>query len=130
MACLRRLIKSDPSQQKMEILERAVLRLAAKFEIQSHENKGLKMDVTEEKKCRKRGQRLNLLGEEETSGPQFFSPERVLVTSDQRYISSAQFPVAHHTYDDLECLSIVNESSRRRSSPIPSALAIPTTSMP
>lgn len=75
---LRRLIKSDPTQQKMEILERAVLRLATKFEIQSHENKGLRMAVNEEKRRRKRGKRLNLLGEEETGGPQFFSPERVL----------------------------------------------------
>jgi DDE superfamily endonuclease len=75
---LCRLIKSDPTQQKMEVLERAVLRLAAKFEIQSHENQGLKAAITQEKKRRRRGRRLNLLGEEDTAGPQFFSPQRIL----------------------------------------------------
>jgi hypothetical protein len=75
---LRRLLKKDPTQQKMEILERAGLRLAAKYEIQSHGNRGLKIAICEEKKRRKRGKRMNLLGEKETNGPQFFSPERVL----------------------------------------------------
>lgn len=75
---LRHLVKSSPTLQKVELLERAVLRLATNYEIQTHENKCLRMAITQEKKRRQRGKRLNLLGEEETNGPQFFSPQRIL----------------------------------------------------
>ena len=37
------------------------------------------MAITQEKKRRQRGKNLNLLGEEEASIPQFFSPQRVLI---------------------------------------------------
>ena len=75
---IRRLCKASPSLQKVIILERMVLRLAAKFEIQSHENRGLRAAIVEEKKRRHRGKRLNLLGEEAASEPQFFSPTKVI----------------------------------------------------
>ncbi|ERF69732.1 hypothetical protein EPUS_09310 [Endocarpon pusillum Z07020] len=73
-----RLCKASPSLQKAIILERAVLRLAAKFEIQSHENRGLRAAIVQEKKRRRRGKRLNLLGKEATSEAQFFSPTKVI----------------------------------------------------
>jgi hypothetical protein len=75
---IRRLCKASSSRQKEAILQRAVLRLATKFDIQNFENKGLRMALTQEKKRRQRGKRLNLLGEEESGVPQFFSPQRVL----------------------------------------------------
>jgi hypothetical protein len=62
------------------LLERAVLRLATNFEIQSFENQGLRVALTYEKKRRHRNKRLNLLGEEDTGVPQFFSPQCVLAT--------------------------------------------------
>lgn len=76
---IRRLVKSSSSREKEALLERAVLRLATKFDIQSFENRGLRMAITQEKKRRQRGKRLNLLGEEATAAPQFFSPQRVLL---------------------------------------------------
>jgi hypothetical protein len=75
---IRQLIKSSPSRQKEALLERAVLRLATKFDIQSFENRGLRTAITQEKKRRQRNKRLNLLGEQDDSVPQFFSLRRVL----------------------------------------------------
>lgn len=75
---IRRLLKTSPSLQKVAILERIVLRLAAKYEIQSHENKGLRAAVVVEVKRRNRGTRLNLMGEEASGKPQFFSPTKVI----------------------------------------------------
>jgi hypothetical protein len=75
---IRRLVKSSPSRQKAALLERAVLRLATKYDIQSFENRGLRIAITQEKKRRQGKRRLNLLGEEEAGVPQFFSPQRVL----------------------------------------------------
>jgi hypothetical protein len=74
---IRRLIKSSSSREKEATFERAILRLATKFDIQSFENRGLRMAITQEKKRRQRGKRLNLLGEEVVGAPQFFSPQRV-----------------------------------------------------
>jgi DDE superfamily endonuclease len=66
---IRRLVKSSSSRQKEALLERAVLRLATKLDIQSFENRGLRMAITQEKKRRQRGKRLNLLEEEEAGVP-------------------------------------------------------------
>jgi hypothetical protein len=71
-------LSSGAKVWKAAILERAVLRLTAKFEIQSHENRGLRAVIIEEKKRKHRGKRLNLLGEEAASEPQFFSPTKVI----------------------------------------------------
>jgi hypothetical protein len=75
---IRRLCKASSSRQKKAILQRAVIRLATKFDIQNFENKGLRMALTQEKKRRQRGKRLNVLEEEKAGVPQFFSPQRVL----------------------------------------------------
>lgn len=80
MTCraVRRLCKASPTLQKVAILERAVLRLATRFEIQTHENRGLRAAIMIEKKRRNHRKRLNLLGEETNAAPQFFSPQKVL----------------------------------------------------
>jgi hypothetical protein len=75
---VRRLIKSSPTQQRVALLERAVLRLATTFEIQSFENQGLRIAITQEEKRRQRNKRLNLLGEQDKGVAQFFSPQGVL----------------------------------------------------
>jgi hypothetical protein len=75
---VRRLLKASPTEKKLALLERAILRLTTRFEIQSFENQGLRVAITQEKKMRQRNKRLNLLGEEDTGVPQFFSPQRVL----------------------------------------------------
>jgi hypothetical protein len=66
---VRRLLKMSPTQQKVALLERAVLRLTARFEIQSFENQGLRTAITQEKKRRQRDKRLNLLGEQDEGIP-------------------------------------------------------------
>jgi hypothetical protein len=64
--------------EKVALLERAVLRLAMHFEIQSFESQGLRTAITQEKKRRQWNKRLNLLSEQDEGVPQFFSPQRVL----------------------------------------------------
>jgi DDE superfamily endonuclease len=66
---VRRLLKSSPTQKKVAILERAVLQLVTQMDIQNFENRGLRTALTQEKKRRQRGKRLNLLGEEDTGVP-------------------------------------------------------------
>lgn len=75
---VRRLLKFSSTQEKVAILERAVLRLATQMNIQNFENRGLRIALTQEKKRRQQNKRLNLLGEEDTGVPQFFSSQRVL----------------------------------------------------
>ncbi|SLM34847.1 Kelch-type beta propeller [Lasallia pustulata] len=70
------LLDQAPSEPLVAKLFRANERLAAENSIGTHMILGLTAALREEKKRRKRGKRLNLLGEEE-SGPQFFSPGRV-----------------------------------------------------
>jgi hypothetical protein len=59
--CIRQLCKSSSSRQKEALLQRAVLRLATKFDIQTFENKGLRKALTQKKKRRQRGKRLNFI---------------------------------------------------------------------
>lgn len=66
----------DPGQDKVDLLFKANERLAAQHAIDELTKKGLLEAIDVEKKKRKRGKRLNLVGEE-NSGPQFFSPTRI-----------------------------------------------------
>lgn len=75
---IRRFLRTSPSLQKLAILERMVLRLAANYEIQNHENKGLRNAIIIEKKRRTRGVRLDLTGENADGKPQFYSPTKVV----------------------------------------------------
>lgn len=75
---LRRLLKTSPSRTKLSLLERAVMRLATENEITKHENRGLRRAIVTEKTRRKRGGRLNLMGEVAGTAPQFFSPQKVI----------------------------------------------------
>ncbi len=52
-------------------------RLATQHSIDSHQIHDLEWAISMERKKRKRGKRLNLLGESD-SGPQFFSPSKVV----------------------------------------------------
>ena len=73
---LQRTYKFKPKNTFISKLLRANEYLAAERSINQHIIKGLLKALKQEKKRRKRGKRLNLLGEDE-SGPQFFSPSRV-----------------------------------------------------
>ena len=65
-----------PTNLLLAKIFRANERLAAQDSINKYVIKGLCNTLQDEKKRRKRGKRLNLVGEED-SGPQFFSPRRV-----------------------------------------------------
>lgn len=75
---IRQLVKATPSRAKINLLERAVMRLVTENDIKSHENRGLRKAIVKEKTRRKRGGRLNLMGEVAGQDPQFFSPQKVL----------------------------------------------------
>ena len=68
--------KADPDVKKLGKLFKANLYLSAQHAIDRHIEQGLLESIKDEKKRRRRGKRLNLVGEE-NSEPQFFSPARV-----------------------------------------------------
>ena len=68
--------KTEP-EKAVPILFRSIERLATQYEIDTHISQGLRKALVYEKQKRRKGKRLNLLGEE-SSGPQLFSPSRVL----------------------------------------------------
>ncbi|SLM34678.1 hypothetical protein LPUS_03585 [Lasallia pustulata] len=70
---LQKAYKKAPSEPLVAKLFRANEHLAAENSIGTHMILGLTAALREEKRRRKRGKRLNLLGEEEPE-PQFFSP--------------------------------------------------------
>src|SRR5580700_4433784 len=80
MTCraVRRMIKASKTEPEkaVPILFRSVERLATQHEIDTHINQGLRKALAYEKQKRRKGKRLNLLGED-SSGPQLFSPSRV-----------------------------------------------------
>jgi hypothetical protein len=86
MTCraVRRIQKNYRKAPESPILQkilRANDKLAARHEIDQHLIQGLMEALRYEKKRRKRGKRLNLVGEED-KGPQFFSPGRVQAARD------------------------------------------------
>ena len=73
---VHRQFRNSPSELILQKILRANKRLAAANSIEQHLNKALQDAIKNERKRRKRGKRLNLLGEE-ASGAQFFSPAQV-----------------------------------------------------
>ena len=71
--------KNNPKPELLKRLFRANLNLATQHEIDRYIKQGLIGALQNEKKRRRRGKKLNLLGEED-SGPQFFSPARIQAT--------------------------------------------------
>jgi hypothetical protein len=71
-----RVFKSEPTEQRLDMILRANLRLAAQHSIDQHTIIGLTNAMKLERKKRQRGKKLNLLGESDV-GPQFFSPARI-----------------------------------------------------
>ena len=74
--CFQKAYKADPNPDFLEKLFRANLILATQHEIDRHVEQGLIGALKDEKERRRRGKKLNLLGDE-GSGPQFFSPARI-----------------------------------------------------
>ena len=71
-----RAYKFKPAKSWLSKILRVNERLAAEHSIDQHVIRGLMEALKHEKKRRRRGKRLNLLGQEE-SGPQFFSLTKV-----------------------------------------------------
>lgn len=75
---VRQLVAATPTAEKVALIQKVAMKLATHFELQKHENNNLLRAIREEKKKRQRHRRLDLVGEEDTGAPQFFSPTRVL----------------------------------------------------
>ena len=73
---LQRLYSTNPSSPILRKLFRANEKLSVQHEIDYHTIQGLQETVKDEIKRKKRGKRLNLVGEDD-AGPQFFSPARI-----------------------------------------------------
>jgi hypothetical protein len=75
---VRRIIKAykDKPEKVVALMKRSLERLASQHEIDVHVNKGLQKALIYEKQKRRKGKKLNLLGED-SSAPQLFSPSRV-----------------------------------------------------
>ena len=66
-----------PTPSKIPKLLRAIYKLTAVHELDTHEIQRLQTSFRRDKKKKKRGIRLNLLGEED-AGPQFFDPDEIM----------------------------------------------------
>ena len=86
---LHRQYANAPTPSKLGRILRANERLAAKHTIGQHMVRGLVQALKDEKKRRKRGKRLNLLGQE-GSGPQFFSPSQIQAARDYQASKDAE----------------------------------------
>ena len=84
--------RKAPSSPLIAKVFRANERLVSQHSIDQHVVKGLITALKDEKKKRRRGKRLNLVGDEDI-GPQFFSPARVEAArawqAVQRYVEEA-----------------------------------------
>jgi hypothetical protein len=79
----------SPTIAKTKMLFKATERLAAEHSIATHVIRGLEEAIKIEKRKRRKGKRLNLLGEG-GSGPQFFSPGRVQAARDHQATKEAE----------------------------------------
>jgi len=73
---IHREYRLEPTEKRLNLIFRGHEQLAAQVSIDNHIIKGLQQTIQIEKSKRKKGKRLNLVGEED-SGPQFFTPSRV-----------------------------------------------------
>jgi hypothetical protein len=71
---IHREYKANHSESKLKLILHSYEKLAAQHSINEHIINGLQEAFKIEKKKRARGKRLNLIGLEDDSGPQFFSP--------------------------------------------------------
>jgi hypothetical protein len=74
---IHRQYKRDNSEGKLKLILHGHERLAAQHTIDEHIINGLQEAFKIEKKKQARGKRLNLIGIEDDSGPQFFSPSQI-----------------------------------------------------
>jgi hypothetical protein len=74
---IHREYKASHSESKLKLILRGHEKLAAQHSIDTHIINGLQEAFKIEKKKRARGKRLNLIGLEDDSGPQFFSPSQI-----------------------------------------------------
>ena len=108
--------KGNPKPELLEKLFRANLTLATQHEIDHHIEQGLIKALKDEKKRRRRGKKLNLLGEED-SGPQFFSPARIQAARDYQESKETNEALRKQEINDKKsaaaCQKIVRESKEK-----------------
>jgi hypothetical protein len=75
--------KRAPAEEKLQKLFKANEVLATQHSVDEHVKKGLIETVAMEKKRRKRGKKLNILGKED-HGPQFFSPTTLVAARERQ----------------------------------------------
>ena len=80
---IHRQFQKAPSSPLLTKIFRANEKMAARHSVDQHVIRGLVSSLQEVKRRKKRGKRLNLIGEED-SGPQFFSPGRVQAAKDNQ----------------------------------------------
>ena len=112
----QRAFKDNPKPELLEKLFRANLTLATQHEIDRHIEQGLIKALKDEKKRRRRGKRLNLLGEED-SGPQFFSPVRIQAARDYQESKETNEALRKQEINDKKsaaaCQKIMRESKKK-----------------
>jgi hypothetical protein len=74
---IHREYKANHSVSKLKLILHGHEKLAAQHSIDEHIINGLQEAFKIEKKKRARGKRLNLIGQEDDNGPQFFSPSAI-----------------------------------------------------
>ena len=79
---VRRLVSVTPTIENVAQIQKVAMKLATHFELQKHENHNLLRAITQERKKRQRGKRLNLISEKDLSVAQFFSPTRVVAVKE------------------------------------------------
>ena len=118
--CFQKAYKADPNPDFLEKLFRANLILATQHEIDRHVEQGLIGALKDEKKRRRRGKKLNLLGEE-GSGPQFFSPTRIQAARDYQESKQTNEALRQQAVNDKKsaaaCQKIIHKNKKKSGNP-------------
>ena len=90
---------------------RANERLISQYSINKYRIRGLEKALKIEKKKRKRGKRLNLIGQEE-GGPQFFSPSRVEAARAYQALKDAKEAQKQQRVQDRKAKAATNKQEK------------------
>jgi hypothetical protein len=100
-----------PNSPLIAKLFRANEKLVSQYSIDQHLLKGLANALKAEKKRRKRGKRLNLIGQEE-GGPQFFSPSQIEAARAQQVLKDAKEAQKQQSIQDKKARAAINKQEK------------------
>jgi hypothetical protein len=103
--------RKAPSSPLIAKVFRANEQLVSQHSIDQHQIRGLINALKIEKKKRKRGKRLNLIGEEDR-GPQFFSPSRVEAARAQQALKDAEEAQKQQSIQARKARAAVNKQDK------------------